>query len=258
MTNPLPPHKSSHRPLPRKEGGVGDRGGASVPQVQTVQEAAALCDALQTISAPKQSRSEQTLARILEAAERLIVERGVENVSVSDIVREARSSVGGFYGRFRDKEELLVALSERSQLRLQDKVQGLLDARRWAGASLSEIVRGCAAELVSHVAQRRRLQAAFLHSVAVRPERWTSGIAFRQRLSEGFAALLLARRDEIRHPDPETGTRVATDAVFALMDQRALFGHLEGTWQIDDACLVDEITRLVLGYLGVRAPSSEH
>lgn len=251
MTASPPPHKSV--PAPTSSGPRPARPSGDEPQA--AEEAAALCDALQTISAPKQSRSEQTLARILAAAERLILERGVENVAIADIVREARSSVGGFYGRFRDKEDLLIALSERSQLQFQDKVQGLLDAGRWASASLPEIVRGCSAELVSHIAQRRRLQAAFLHSVAVRPQRWSSGIAFRQRLTEGVA-LLLTRRDEIRHPDPETATRFAIETVFALMDQRALFGHLDGTWQLDEAHLVDEITRLVLAYLGVEQPSA--
>ncbi len=216
------------------------------------EEAAALCGSLQTVSTPKQSRSEQTLARLLEAAERLILERGVENVAVSDIARAAGSSVGGFYGRFRDKEELLIALSERSQLRFRQKVRDLLDAERWRDASLAAIVRACVGELVSHVSQRRRLQAAFLHSVAARPQRWRSGIAFRRALTDGVAALLLARREEIAHPDPEAAARFATETALALMDQRALFGDIDGVGSLDEARLVDEISRLLLAYLAAR------
>ena len=252
MTANAPAHKP---PRPRKRAGrrrasTGPRRGGDGAQ------ASALCDELRSVTAPKQLRSEQTLARILEAAERLILERGIENVAVSDIVRAAGSSVGGFYGRFRDKEELLVALSERSQLLFRDEIASLLDPERWAGEPLAVIVRACAAALVAHVVRRRRLQAAFLHSVAVRPERWVAGVAFRQRITEGVAALLLTRRDEIRHPEPEVAARFAVETVFALMDQRALFAHVEGTWQLVEARLVDEITRLVVGYLGAQPPAS--
>lgn len=76
---------------------------------------------LASVARPKQARSEQTLRRILEAAERLIGEKGLGDVSIPDIVREARSSVGGFYARFKDKNELLRALEERFFQRLDGK-----------------------------------------------------------------------------------------------------------------------------------------
>ncbi|MBK7977790.1 MAG: helix-turn-helix transcriptional regulator [Deltaproteobacteria bacterium] len=43
---------------------------------------------------PKQARSQQTLARLLDAAEALISDRGIASVSVADVVEAARSSVG--------------------------------------------------------------------------------------------------------------------------------------------------------------------
>lgn len=207
---------------------------------------------LESVSRPKQARSERTLSRILDAAEKLILQRGLANVSVGDIVREAGSSVGGFYARFRDKGELLVALAEQAQRRLADRVTSLMDPHSWGDATLRDIVHVCAQEIVSHILSRRQIQAAILQSVAADPARWKQGIAFRERLVTGVTALMLTRRDEINHPNPERAARFAIETALALMDQRALFGDLQEAWRLDEQTLVEEMERMVLGYLGVQ------
>ena len=83
---------------------------------------------LSSVCRPKQARSEQTLHRLLDAAEELIQEKGLADVSVPEIVRRAGSSVGGFYARFKDKDELLQALEERFLHRLDEQVVELSDA----------------------------------------------------------------------------------------------------------------------------------
>ena len=65
------------------------------------------------MSEPKQPRSERTQERLLRAAEKLILEKGLADASVPEIARRAGSSVGGFYARFPDKDALLRALEER-------------------------------------------------------------------------------------------------------------------------------------------------
>ena len=45
--------------------------------------------------------------RILEAAGRLFRERGFEAVSISDVMKEAGLTHGGFYGHFRSKDDLI-------------------------------------------------------------------------------------------------------------------------------------------------------
>ena len=94
---------------------------------------------LETVARPKQARSEQTLQRLLDAAERLIEERGVAGVSIPEIARSARSSVGGFYARFRDKNELLRALEERFFQEQRERVDRLTRLENWGGASVPAI-----------------------------------------------------------------------------------------------------------------------
>ena len=102
---------------------------------------------LETVARPKQARAERTLHRLLDAAEGLIEERGLGDVSIPEIVRRARSSVGGFYARFRDKNELLRALEERFFQRAAPAPR-TADARRDLGRR-RRARRSCAAACAS-------------------------------------------------------------------------------------------------------------
>ncbi|MBX3249145.1 MAG: TetR/AcrR family transcriptional regulator [Myxococcales bacterium] len=233
------PHATSERAAPSPRRGRGRRPDGSA-------------HALETVSAPKQARSERTLEQILAAAERLIIERGLRAVSVADIVAAAGTSVGGFYGRFRDKEELLLALHERAQRELRAEVVALLDPARWETATLADIVRVCVPVLVRRALDRRRLNAAFLESVAAHPEGWQRAVEFRAQMVDGVMALLLSRRAEITHPSPRIAVRFAVEAALAIVDERALFHAVEASGSLEDEALAAEIERLVLSYLTAR------
>jgi AcrR family transcriptional regulator len=57
-----------------------------------------------------QQRSEETQARIMEAAIKLFSKRGYNKASVDDICAEAGISKGAFYHHFTSKQELFLAL----------------------------------------------------------------------------------------------------------------------------------------------------
>lgn len=61
---------------------------------------------------PAQARSRRTLSRIIAAAVHSFAEVGVDHATVAEIVRDAKSSVGSFYGRFSSKDELVTAVDE--------------------------------------------------------------------------------------------------------------------------------------------------
>ena len=157
---------------------------------------------LQTVAGPKQARSERTLQRLLDAAQVLIEEKGHAAVSIPEIARRARSSVGGFYARFRDKNELLRALEERHFIEVWQRLEALADARRWENVSTAQVVEAAVAELVSVTRERRRLIAAFLVSAIQDPAIREGGLRFRRRVEECIRGLLLPRRGEMDHPDP--------------------------------------------------------
>jgi AcrR family transcriptional regulator len=74
------------------------------------------------MSPPVQQRSERTRDAYLRALERLLEQKDFEEISIADIAREAARSVGGFYTKFLDKEDLLKQLfqayeQERAHIR---------------------------------------------------------------------------------------------------------------------------------------------
>jgi AcrR family transcriptional regulator len=209
------------------------------------------------VARPKQARSEQTLYRLLDAAEALIEEKGLGDVSVPAIVARAGSSVGGFYARFRDKNELLRALEERFFLELVARLEAISDPERWGDAPVAEIVAVCAEELVSVAQARRALLEAFLIRAVRDPEFRREGLRFRQRVSKRMTALLLTRRAEIAHPDPELAIDLGVQLAFGLLQQKLIFGELRAAGrEVGDPEIVRELTRSFLGYLGVASPAA--
>ena len=206
---------------------------------------------LESVARPKQARSAETLARILDAAEDLIAEKGLADASIPEIVRRANSSVGGFYARFRDKAELLRALEERFFLQMEVKLEALADPGQWEQASVPDIVAACVAELVGTVRERHNLLAAFLSRAAGDPEFIEHGLRFRQRVASRVSDLLLTRRGQLDHPEPEVGIDIGVQFAMGLMLQSVVLGDLRaGGRTLSDRELEREITRSFLAYIG--------
>ena len=90
----------------------------------------------------QQTRGERTQSALLDAAEELIVENGIEGVSISDIAKRAGSSVGSLYHHFKDKKALLYAVFNRMTQAIIDQNQQAADPTRWQGASVSDLLEG--------------------------------------------------------------------------------------------------------------------
>lgn len=79
---------------------------------QPVEEETAVAPAL--LREPRQDRSRRTLKRILEAGLYLLEHEGPDALTVTEITKRARTSVGSFYARFNGKDGLLRYMGERS------------------------------------------------------------------------------------------------------------------------------------------------
>src|SRR6185295_19682193 len=87
---------------------------------------------------------------------------------------------------------------------------------------------------------RERMLAAFLYRAIQDPEIREDALRFRRSVTERFERLLLARRDEIGHPEPRLALDLGIQAAFAVMQQHVLFGE---TRVADRALSDDEIKR---------------
>src|SRR5205085_31479 len=62
---------------------------------------------------PRGDKRERTRARLLDAAAEVIAERGLERASLEEIAARAGMTRGAFYGNFRDKHDLFLAVAEQ-------------------------------------------------------------------------------------------------------------------------------------------------
>lgn len=88
---------------------------------------------------PRQERSRRRVEDLLDAAARLVVERGVEALSTRDIADAAGVPVASLYQYFADKEAVLLALAARDMEEMDAQVAE--DLGRLEVLSVASVVR---------------------------------------------------------------------------------------------------------------------
>jgi len=71
---------------------------------------------------PSQARSRERVERILEAASRIVVERGIDALTTRSIASVAAMPVASLYQYFADRDAILVALVERDTAEMDQQV----------------------------------------------------------------------------------------------------------------------------------------
>ena len=207
---------------------------------------------LRWVRAPQQVRSQETLDRILDAAESLVTEKGFEDATVAEVARRAGSSVGAFYARFRDKTGLLYALYDRYLEQAMATADVALDPERWQGTAIPDLLRSVVRFLVEVYRERQGLIRAFV----VRNQSDVEFRARQERLSHyvnaKLSALLLARSAEIAHPNPARAAAFGLTMSVSTIESAVLFAELRSSdLLLSDDELAAELTRAFLAYLGV-------
>ena len=202
----------------------------------------------------RQRRSRETEARILAAAERVFVRSGVSGATVAEICRVAGVAVGTFYGRFRDKDALLAAYFADYYRRAGEDLEADLSLERWRGRPAAEIVAAWVKRRVDRFRARGSLTRAILTYVRTHPDPALRAPAARHStlVVDRFAALLDGSAEGVGHPDPRRAAVMAVSALEALLKELTLYaGKRSRALTIADEELVPELTRMLLGYLGV-------
>jgi AcrR family transcriptional regulator len=101
-------------------------------------------------------KSEETRARILEAALRIFRERGFEKATMRDIASEAGVAVGAAYYYFDSKDAIVMAFYERSQERMKADIEEILGKTHTLEARLRSIIT----EKFDHFGPNRKLLGA--------------------------------------------------------------------------------------------------
>jgi AcrR family transcriptional regulator len=197
---------------------------------------------------PQQRRSQESLERILDAAEHLIRERGFDDMTVAEVVQRSGSSVGSLYARFRNKRGLLQAVQARYHERMEGAIAAAFDEAR--DECLTDAVERVVRVLCDHLMNEPELFRAFILEAVfdsrVRAQGERANANRRQHLTE----VLLVHRSEIKHPDPELAVRWLYTVCMAVLRERITFGEAaELSGAFPDEVMVRELTRTVTGYL---------
>ncbi|QNP75675.1 TetR/AcrR family transcriptional regulator [Streptomyces roseirectus] len=190
---------------------------------------------------PRQARSQEKVARVLAAAERLLGEEGVSALTTTRVAAEAGVSVGALYQYLPDRDAIVEALAEQYLGRLEAAMS------TFAQRAAEEVWDDPVGVLVDAFAELYRSQPGFRALWFSRD--LTDGTRDADRrhkhtMSAGLHTVLVAQH--LLPPTPEAATACRTAFLAAdAVTQEAFRGDGEG-----DAALLAQLKVLLRAYLG--------
>jgi AcrR family transcriptional regulator len=188
---------------------------------------------------PQQVRSRDRVARILEAASRIVVAGGVEAITTRSVASAAGLPVASLYQYFADKESILLAIVERDVAELGEQVRE--DLGRLTDPSVATMVETVMRAFVKVYHRRPSFVVIWMRgrtNVAVSDYVRSHNRRMARDLFEGARSAGMVEQ----HSDglyAELAIEVA-DRIFQLAFERSLTG---------DAHVIDEGIAMVTAYL---------
>lgn len=205
---------------------------------------------LEWVRSPQQARSQQTLERLLDAAESLMIEKGFENTTVSEIAKAGKSSVGAFYARFGDKENLLRCVFERFAHEAEATVDAALRTERWDGVPFHLVLREAMRFMVGVFRQRAKLISVFTIQSQRDPGTYAFGDRVGELIVDRALAMLRERGEKVGHPDPERAVRFCVWTVLSSLEAWCFHSSsLEAWFDLNE--VAEGLTHMTLSYLGM-------
>jgi len=192
-----------------------------------------------------QHRSRATVDALIEATARILVKEGFDQASTNRIAAKAGVSVGSLYQYFPSKEALVAAVIDRHQQDLMEVVRRVLS--EVAALPMEQAIR----KVVAVAVEAHRIDPK-LHRVLAeqipRVGRLENIETFNRETYKLFRAYLESHRHEIRAIDLGLATFVCVTSIEALT-HTAILHRSEMLSDEAIETLIDEATRLVVGYL---------
>jgi len=191
-----------------------------------------------------QSRGRKTYDRLIRTAFELLKRRDLESITVAELARAAGYSVGGFYARFRSKDEFFAAM-------VAEHIAQRTTARNRLFADLpdEELVSTLIEDLVTFYWERRRFWRAALIRSTRDPAFWKP----LRKHGREFADALIARiTGNIGRPltsNEDANVRFAFQVALGTINN-AIFNR-PGPMFIGQAVFIENLVRafrLVSGY----------
>jgi AcrR family transcriptional regulator len=192
-----------------------------------------------------QERSRATVDALLEATARILVREGFDRASTNRIADVAGVSIGSLYQYFPSKEALVAAVVERHQQDIRQVIQGELEK-----AAMLPIEQGV--RMLVAVAVKSHRIAPKLHRVLAEQIPRVGTLekveTFNRENFALFRSYLESRKSELRVKNLELAAFLCVTSIEAVTHNAVLHHTKMLSDDMTDA-LIDEATRLILGYL---------
>lgn len=209
-------------------------------------------DELKGVVPPKQRRSRETVAKILTATDRLVVDRSFREITVQDLCNEAGVSASSFYARFPAKEDVLLAVfdlhSQEAKVDAAEAMQVVVDR----AGTVDEVVRALLGAYLRFVRRNGPIMLSIFGDPTMTDRYWNLGSEISGDLVGVLCVIFGADGREFRTV-AEFAARVAAATIQRAIGLPTNFGERMG---LGDERLLDELTAMLTPYLRTAAEES--
>lgn len=200
---------------------------------------------------PRQARSAETRARILDSAAEVFEAHGYEAGTTNRIAEAASMSVGSLYQYFPNKDAILIELLEQHIADGAEHTHAALSTAVASGAALDDVVRAVVTELLALHRSMPVLHSILTTRIPLTPDLGTKLAAVEGHMVEDLGAFLAAV-PELDVADPPVAAAMVAACVNSLVHARVAVAPSRsgaGHHGMTDERFVDETARMVMAYL---------
>lgn len=200
------------------------------------------------IREPRQARSRESMDRIMESLEALLLEKPFDKITMVELAQHSGTGTSSIYARFKDKSALILGVHMRLREAALSCLSQLTDPARWDGKPLRIIVgSACARAIAFYRDHGALIRAALLvDDVAVR-ERQASVL---RAAAQQFCDLLAPRMPEVERIALNGAIDAACRIFASVMYSELIFGDVQMTRApVTDITLCRQLTRATLSLL---------
>ena len=202
------------------------------------------------VKKPKQDRSRASFDRVLDAAIELIKECGYDNFTLTEVSQKAGTSIGSIYCRVSSKEDLMHAVQTRVFEGMTADTDATMQPAKWKEVDLARTIRFLIRETAELLRRHAPVLRAFTSSQPFDRMVTTAGREWHIHLARSFEGILLQRRDEIRHGNPQYAASFCFDVTYAALSKYLGIGIIPDFVTLDNwSQLADELGTLFSMYL---------
>ena len=195
---------------------------------------------------------------MLAAGAELLVERGYEAFTIAAVGQRANASTGLIYTRFKNKAALFEAVLLREQERMVTEEAARFAAIEAADLCIEELIEQLVRELAGITHREAKLTQVFMERTTVEPA-LLEHVKRMRTTPRDFARMLLDRRDELCHPDPERAADMAFWLANSALERRVhtpMWRHWDSDAADDWDEFVDDLIYAVNTFLLSRPAAS--